>query len=284
MGALALFLVVLATAPPSPERVRAAVDGILADDRYQTEVLPGEGSGSTGGGEVLEGISWDVDGRRGGPGGDGTSTDGSDGAGGGRERWRSRRSRRVLEGRPADDGGRPWSIDFGGLPAGLGAVVEALFWLGAAVALALIVFWIVRALLDRRREPDEATRGRRRKASGPEPGPENEGARLRGPLGDAEAIAREGRFGEAIHVLLLRTLEELARWRRSDFEPSLTSREIVPRVRLDERPRVALEGRVGAVERSLFAGREPGRVEYDGCLERFRVLEAACAATPAASA
>jgi len=87
------------------------------------------------------------------------------------------------------------------------------------------------------------------------------------PIGDAEAFAARGSYGEAVHALLLRTLEALSRAAR--LSPALTSREIVTRVELSPRARLALRGLVYAVEVSRFGGAAPGEEEYRACRERF---------------
>jgi hypothetical protein len=90
------------------------------------------------------------------------------------------------------------------------------------------------------------------------------------PLDDAETLARAGRFGEAIHALLLRTLEELMRRLDRPLPRSRTSREILAETRLPEEARGALGHLVSAVEVSFFGGSEPGAEDYQLCVERFR--------------
>lgn len=87
------------------------------------------------------------------------------------------------------------------------------------------------------------------------------------PVANAEALAAEGRFGEAIHQLLLDTLAALSRAAR--LAPSLTSREIVARVPLAPAAREALAGLVAAVEISFFGGAAPGPEDYRACRARF---------------
>jgi hypothetical protein len=96
------------------------------------------------------------------------------------------------------------------------------------------------------------------------------GAPVQIPIASARALAAEGRYGEAIHALLLETLEALSRAAR--LAPSLTSREILARVRLPVRARDALAGLVVAVEVSRFGGAEPGEPDYLACLDRFEAF------------
>lgn len=78
-------------------------------------------------------------------------------------------------------------------------------------------------------------------------------------LAQADALAAEGRFAEAVHLLLFRSIEVL-RDRRSDgVSPSLTAREIQSLSDLSDRTRRALSPIIGLVERSFFGGRPVDR-------------------------
>jgi hypothetical protein len=90
--------------------------------------------------------------------------------------------------------------------------------------------------------------------------------------GAADALARAGRYGEAIHALLLDTLAALSR--SAELPPSLTSREIVAGVRLPPAAREALAGLTLSVEVSRFGGAEPGEADYRLCVDRFHTFVA----------
>lgn len=98
-----------------------------------------------------------------------------------------------------------------------------------------------------------------------------------GPLLDAEALAEQGRFGEAIHLLLLRTFEVLARRMGSRLAPGMTAREALARLTLPAPARPALADLVDAVETTTFAGRAASERDYRRCAERFGVLKSALA-------
>jgi hypothetical protein len=89
---------------------------------------------------------------------------------------------------------------------------------------------------------------------------------------DAQALAGAGRYGEAIHLLLLETLAALSRAAR--LSPALTSREVLARVALPPPALEALAGLVVAVEVSRFGGAEPGEQDYRACLDRFQAFQA----------
>jgi hypothetical protein len=91
-------------------------------------------------------------------------------------------------------------------------------------------------------------------------------------LAEADALAGQGRFVEAMHVLLLFCLADIRRRLDLDFADSLTSREIVRRAKLPEDGTAALRGIVTRVELSYFGDYPASRADYDACRERYEVL------------
>ncbi|WP_242344604.1 DUF4129 domain-containing protein [Anaeromyxobacter terrae] len=144
------------------------------------------------------------------------------------------------------------------LPDLLARLLVVLLYAGLALLAALAGTWLFRALRAGTRDPE--VEGAPGAGAGPEPI----------PIPSAEAAAAAGRYGEAIHALLLDTLAALSRAAR--LAPSLTSREIVGRVRLAAPAREALAGLVAAVELSHFGGAAPGEADYRACLDRFHVF------------
>lgn len=144
------------------------------------------------------------------------------------------------------------------LPLGpLALLLRALFWAAVVVGALLLVAWVRRRL--RLPTLDLAA-----------PRPAAAPAELRhAPLQAAERLAAQGRFGEAIHALLLRTFEVLAQHRRTPLAPSFTSREILERIPVPGEARAALGGLVAAVEVSHFGPARPGEEEYRSCLGAF---------------
>jgi hypothetical protein len=74
-------------------------------------------------------------------------------------------------------------------------------------------------------------------------------------LEEADALAREGRFAEAIHHLLFRSVEDIANRRPALVRPALTSRELAAAQALPARARELFAAIARLVERSLFGGR-----------------------------
>lgn len=131
----------------------------------------------------------------------------------------------------------------------LGVTWPVLQWILAGLAV-LLVGWlawrILQPLLNRKRRRDDAPEA--------EWTPDRQAATAL--LDDADRLAAEGRFGEAVHLLLQRSVEHIATARPGWLEPASTAREIA---RLPLLPRAAARafGEIaGRVERSLFALRE----------------------------
>lgn len=73
-------------------------------------------------------------------------------------------------------------------------------------------------------------------------------------LGEADALARQGRFAEAAHHLLFRSIEDIASRRPALVRPALTSREIATSEGIPDRARDLFADISRLVERSLFGG------------------------------
>ncbi len=90
----------------------------------------------------------------------------------------------------------------------------------------------------------------------------------------AEALARDGRFVEAMHELLLEALGEIRARLGDRLADSLTSREILRKAPLTEIGQVALREIIGRVEWTYF-GEHPGqRTDYLVCRDSFDRLRA----------
>lgn len=81
-------------------------------------------------------------------------------------------------------------------------------------------------------------------------------AMAKGLLDEADALARAGKFAEAVHLLLFRSIEDIQSRLEGGVPKSLTAREIGGLGRLPERARSGLGPIIAIVERSFFGGRE----------------------------
>ena len=90
-----------------------------------------------------------------------------------------------------------------------------------------------------------------------------EAAPVRSWLEEADVLAAKGRFAEAIHHLLLRSIEDISRRRPRLVRPALTSRELSISDGIPFAARELFAAIASQVERSLFGGRDVGRADWD---------------------
>lgn len=89
------------------------------------------------------------------------------------------------------------------------------------------------------------------------------------PLADARALAVEGEYANAIHHLLLQTIEELRRQTKFEDRKSWTSREVLERSKLPPEARRIFERIVLAVEEHYFGTRIATSSDFERCAEAF---------------
>ncbi len=141
-----------------------------------------------------------------------------------------------------------------------------LFWAGAAIALGFLLFFIGRELVLMRWPQLK----RKRKPRAPIVDWRPSEAQARALLEDADRLAAEGRFEEAVHVLLFRSIDDIHGRKPHLLKPALTSRDIAGLDGLPERARSAFSGIAETVERSFFGGRP---VDAEGFAECRRAYE-----------
>jgi hypothetical protein len=152
-------------------------------------------------------------------------------------------------------------LEFLGL---LQPVFEFLFWAGVAAILLLIVYFAAREWL--------RYRGRKVAETGsdtPLPDWRPTAERARALLSDADQLAAEGRFAEAVHLLLFRSLDDLETLRPHLLKPAFTSRDIVMLRALPAAAARALGRLVAAVEWSFFGGRPVGVTDFAECRRAY---------------
>ncbi|MBL6854573.1 MAG: DUF4129 domain-containing protein [Alphaproteobacteria bacterium] len=94
-------------------------------------------------------------------------------------------------------------------------------------------------------------------------------AQARQLLTDADALAAQGHYGEAVHLLLLRSIEDIETHRPRLLRRAQTSREIAGLNELPESARPAFRGIARAVERARFAGEAIGAAEFARCRKDY---------------
>jgi hypothetical protein len=129
-----------------------------------------------------------------------------------------------------------------------------LLWTVLAVAAALLVWMVYQRLrhgewrLPRRRAAQAATVEAIEESWAPDAAP------VRAWLREADALAEQGRFADAVHHLLFRSIEDIAKRRPRLVRPALTSRELAGADAIPGPARDLFAGIARLVERSLFGG------------------------------
>ncbi|MFA9200841.1 MAG: hypothetical protein ACEQR8_06575 [Cypionkella sp.] len=99
-------------------------------------------------------------------------------------------------------------------------------------------------------------------------------------LEDADRLAAEGRFDEATHLLLRRSVGQIAAARPDLVDPATTARELAALPALPAGARAAFGAIAARVERSLFALRALGAEDWRAAREAYAAF--ALARLPAA--
>lgn len=136
---------------------------------------------------------------------------------------------------------------------GLAPILKFVFWGGLAVGAVLIVWFVAREVLASRytKAPTAAPADWR-----PDAG------QARALLEEADRLAAAGRFGEAIHLLLFHSIDDLSGRRPGLVRPAFTSRDIAGLEQIPATPRDAFARIAERVERSFFGGRAVGSDEF----------------------
>jgi hypothetical protein len=140
-------------------------------------------------------------------------------------------------------------------------LLKILFYLGIGVIIALILFAIAKVIFETRfqREAKESEE----EAPPPLYVPDQDQARIL--LEDVDAMAAEGRYQDAVHELLFRSIQDIDIRRPNTIRRSLTSREIAALKILTPATREAFATIGGVVETSYFGGQKIGKAEFDIC-------------------
>ena len=146
-------------------------------------------------------------------------------------------------------------------------VFQVLFWTLVVLGLAIIL-WSAR---------DKLVFFSSKTADAPRPdGPEPIRA-LEEAQAEADILAAKGEFALAMHVLLLKSLNEMRRLAGLSFKDSLTSREILSQAPLSDAGRGALGGIIRVVELTWFGVTGAREEDYAACRGHFEALKASLA-------
>jgi hypothetical protein len=138
------------------------------------------------------------------------------------------------------------------------------------VVVAIIVFAaILLSNIFRRRRPDQDAE------TAAEPAGTEEQLPPLSPLEDIERLARDGRLEEAVHLLLLRFIEDIRERTQAALRPALTSREVLARTTLPDDAKSGFSHVVASVEHSHFGGQPISRETFEQCLAGYRAFASA---------
>ena len=140
----------------------------------------------------------------------------------------------------------------------LGPILYVLFYVGlGAIAMGIIYLLattLMAARFARRDKTEETT-------DTPLYQPEQAQARIL--LAEIDALAAKGEYGQAVHILLFRSIQDIDANRPNIIRRSLTSREIGQLSILTPQARSVFSNIASIVERSFFGGQNIGRSDFD---------------------
>jgi hypothetical protein len=151
-------------------------------------------------------------------------------------------------------------------------LVEALLWLFGALVVAAILYLLFNLLLEALggRSTFRRNRNRQAAAEGVVETPVTLDRETRDrTLAEADALAADGRFTEAIHLLLLVAMDRLRRELGPKVAPALTSREVLHSAPIPETVVAPLTRMVALSEIKHFGGRAAAAPDYQSCRQDF---------------
>lgn len=158
-----------------------------------------------------------------------------------------------------------WLVAIGKALNALAPFLVYVFWGMLILGAAMILYFLGRELI--------ATRWPAfKRHKGPTLGAEDwrpSVAKARTLLEDADRLAAAGRFAEAVHLILFRSIEDIEVKRPDLISPALTSRDIAQLEGVPQVVRQTFSQIARVVERSFFGGRAVGAEEFAQCRQAY---------------
>ena len=142
----------------------------------------------------------------------------------------------------------------------LGPVFQLIFYGLLAIAVAYILYLILNTIIATRRSMVKADKTEDI-PDVPTYQPDAETARVL--MDDADGLAAQGKFAEAVHILLFRSIQDIEDKRPHHVKRSLTSREIASLSILSPKARDVFSQIGKLVERSFFGGGALNMEDYE---------------------
>ncbi len=158
-------------------------------------------------------------------------------------------------------------LDFlGGI---IGPAAPYLFWGVVALGVLAILVFVVREIFHRKRAAVQWRAASMGQEDGQwRPAPEQ----ARALLAEADALAGQGLYEEAAHLILLRSIQDIGSRRPNTLRPSLTSRDIAQLPGLPSAARETFAGIAQTVEQSLFGGRSLDQGGFMRCRAAYEAF------------
>ena len=161
-----------------------------------------------------------------------------------------------------------WLRAFAEFLQALGPLFQVVFWIAVGLIVAGLLYFLFGEAIRMRFGGKKPPKDKREDDVLQDLRPD--AAAARSLLEEADALARQGRFAEAVHLLLFRSIEDLQVRIEGGVPTSLTAREIAGLGKLPERAKRGLKPIIQVVERSFFGGRA---VDEGGWQEARRSYE-----------
>jgi hypothetical protein len=158
-----------------------------------------------------------------------------------------------------------WLLAIGKALGAAAPYLAYVFWGCLILGAAVILYFVARELIATRWPSFKPNKG-------PVLGDEvwrPSAAKARTLLEDADKLAAAGRFAEAVHLILFRSIEDIEGKRPDLIKPALTSRDIAQLEGVPERVRRTFSEIARVVERSFFGGRLVGADEFAACRKAY---------------
>ena len=147
-------------------------------------------------------------------------------------------------------------------------VLKVLFWAGVAAAIVLILWLILREFYGVRWPGRRRARAARPTPADWRPDPR----RARALLENADRLAEQGRFDQAVRLILHRSIDDIDDRRPRLVRPALTARDIAGLEAVPPPARQAFMQMAAVVEFSAFAGQPIGRAAFDQCRQAYEAF------------
>jgi hypothetical protein len=161
-----------------------------------------------------------------------------------------------------------WLVRFLRFLATLRPYFEIVFWCAVAIIAVMVLYFVIREILRYRGRAPVDVQQTSEDPSDFRPSP----ARARALLADADRLAAQGHYAEAVHLLLFRSVDDIDERRPGTLRPAFTSRDIgtiaaLPAVARSAFARIAL-----SVERSFFGGRDISANDFAECRHAYEAF------------